>query len=83
MLCFLYKIASKQSFNNLTLREILTEAHVSCQRVGRAFATTRDVPFVGPKDLKSWVRDEFKVMILFIKYIVKSGSMCLEGNPVG
>ena len=56
MLCLLYKIASKQSFNNLTLREILTEAHVSVQRVGEAIGETRDAPFVGPKDLKSWAR---------------------------
>ena len=67
------QITSKQSFNDLVLRELLTEAHVSSQRVGGVIAMIRDAPFVGPKDLNSWVREEFKLIILFINKIVKCG----------
>ena len=48
---------SKQAFNNPGLRELLAEVHVFSQRVGRDISATRDFPFIGPKDLKSWMKE--------------------------
>ena len=73
----------KQSFNDQSLREFLTKVHAYGQRVGGDNSTKRDAPFVGHKDLKSWIREEFKLIILFIKNIIKSKLMHSEGTPFG
>ena len=39
-----------------------------------------DVPFVGPKDLNSWVREEFKLIMTFIKCVTKYEIINSEGN---
>ena len=80
---FSRKIASKKSFDDLDLIELLIETCVLGQRVDAAIATTRDVPFVGPNDLKPWMREESKLMIMtmIIKYIAKLGFVDSEGNP--
>ena len=64
---------SKKVFNDPALRELLTEAHDSDHRVSGAIATTRYAPFIGTKDLKMRVKEEFKLMMLFIKHMVKCG----------
>ena len=51
------QIIPKKDFNDPALRELLTEIHVSGQRVGGAMATRRDEDRVGPKDLKSCLRE--------------------------
>ena len=44
-------------------------------------ATTRGAVFIGSKDLKSYLREELKFMIMFVKCIVKLGHTHVEGNP--
>ena len=46
---------SKKYFNDGAFRELSPEIHVGSQRVAGSIATTRDAPFISPKDLKSWV----------------------------
>ena len=67
----------------MALREILTELHVAGQRVDGPTTTKRNVAFVGPKDLKSWIREEFKSIIMLIKCKTKFGIINLEGNSFG
>ena len=74
---------SKKAFDDLALRELWTEVRVSGQRVSRAIATTRDAPFGRPKYLKSWLKEEFKLMTLSIKCVVKCGLTCSEVDPFG
>ena len=64
---------SKQYFDNTDLRELLTETHASGQRVARNISTTRDAPLIVSKTLKYWMREEFKLMIIFITHITKCG----------
>ena len=54
--------------------------HVSGQRVGRTISTTRGIVCVGRKELNSWVREEFQLMIALMKYIVKFGHMRSKGD---
>ena len=71
---------SNQSFNSTKLRELLTETHVAYQN---ATTTTRDLSFVGPKAFKSWLREEFKLMIIFVKNAAKCGIINSEDDPFG
>ena len=64
------------------LRELLNETHVSGQRVDGDIATTRGTPFIVPKDLNSWMREEFKLMTMFIKCVTKCGLLNLEGKQL-
>ena len=68
---FSRQIVSNQSFNDPALREILTETHISGQRVVGGLTTTIYVPFVVLKELKSYMREEFKLMIILIKCVAK------------
>ena len=45
-------------------------------------ATTRVIPFVRPKKLKSWVRGESRLMIAFVKNIDELRFAFSEGNPI-
>ena len=68
-------------FNKPALRKSLTESRVSGQRVSGIIIASRGVPFFGRKGLKSWEREEFKLMITFVKLIDKLGLTYSEGNP--
>ena len=72
---------SKQAFDSLALRESLTETRASGQRVGGAVGKTRGIAFIVINKLKSWMREEFKLMISLMKHIVKLGHERVEGNP--
>ena len=43
--------------------------------------TTREIPLIGPKKLKSCVRGEFKLILVFVTHIDKLGFTCSEVNP--
>ena len=75
------KIASKKSFNDESLRELLTETCVFTQRVDGSIKTTSNAPFISPIDLNSWVREESELIIMPISHIVKCGIINLDSNP--
>ena len=58
------QIMPKKDFDNPALRELLTEVHVTGQRVGGAMVATRGAACVGPKDLKSLEIEEFELIIM-------------------
>ena len=62
---------------------MLTETCLSGQRVTKDVATARDAALITHKGLNSWVREEFKLMIIFITCISKCALINSEGKPFG